>query len=238
MDFQQHNLVAFGCSFTYGHGLKDCIGDDNWMAGPKPSTYSWPTYVHHHLETKSLVNRGKPGASNKLIAKRIIDFKFQDPSIVVVQWTRLSRKTIFKDSENKLHLLANYVPKGNIPKIWWDWHGVNRDDYHKLIKQYYENFHYDYDAYFDFCLTVGYINQYLKDRGIKSYHLFESEDLNTFKQTFNHMKPKDIQATGFNYKRDFHIDDALDTAKGNPHPGHKSHRHFARFIEGWIRKCD
>ena len=70
MDFQKHNLVAFGCSFTYGHGLKDCV-IDQINPGPNPSKYAWPTYLSLRLKCNGFENKGIPGASNKIIQKEV-----------------------------------------------------------------------------------------------------------------------------------------------------------------------
>jgi hypothetical protein len=32
-------LFVYGCSYTFGHGLPDCIADNGLDPGPIPSTY-------------------------------------------------------------------------------------------------------------------------------------------------------------------------------------------------------
>ena len=71
MDCQEYDLVAFGCSFTYGHGLPDCIGEDGVSNGPTPSVLAWPNQLKTFCNFKTVDNQGEPGASNKIITKRI-----------------------------------------------------------------------------------------------------------------------------------------------------------------------
>ena len=234
MDFQKHNLVAFGCSFTYGHGLKDCV-IDQINPGPNPSKYAWPTYLSLRLKCNGFENKGIPGASNKIIQKEVLKHDFQENSFVVVLWSTFHRKTIFQDKKHNIHMLPHFLDPNKMPN---GWRKTQKQDFLDLVQNWYGNFHFDYDAYYDFCTTLSFVHNYLKDKKIKSYHLFEAEELNRYKSLFNSMKPKDLNAKTVRWKRDFHIDDAYDTAKGNPHPGHESHQHFARFIEQWIKKCD
>ena len=35
-------LVVFGCSHTYGHGLRDCYDPLTGHPGPQPSLQAWP----------------------------------------------------------------------------------------------------------------------------------------------------------------------------------------------------
>ena len=73
MDWTKYNLITFGCSHTYGAGLPDC-----WIPnkghGPKPSNNAWPSVLKQKLNFKSIDNSSRPGSSNKMIAKTIIEY--------------------------------------------------------------------------------------------------------------------------------------------------------------------
>lgn len=79
-------LIAHGCSFTYGHGLKDCHIPPN-NPGPKHSNLAWPSKVSKHFDI-NLVNLSHPGASNKLILHKILEYEdYKKDDIVVILWT-------------------------------------------------------------------------------------------------------------------------------------------------------
>ena len=87
-------LIAFGCSITYGHGLPDCfVAPDN--SGPVPSKVSWPELVAKYMN-KECVNVAVPGASNKHIWHKIINFKFKENDTVFILWTFPSRTSVIK----------------------------------------------------------------------------------------------------------------------------------------------
>ena len=44
-------LVAFGCSYTYGHGLPDCIMAKG-RAGKRPSKFAWPYLLAKKLDKR------------------------------------------------------------------------------------------------------------------------------------------------------------------------------------------
>lgn len=83
-------LIAFGCSLTYGHGLKDCFETLD-----KPSEYAWPSIVSKYMN-RECVNKSNPGASNKRIWNNIINFNYRENDIVFVLWTYPERTSIIK----------------------------------------------------------------------------------------------------------------------------------------------
>lgn len=74
-------LITFGCSFTFGTGLKD-------------TKDSWPS-VLGQLTGRKVINKGVPGASNLEILNNILSFKFREDDLVVVGWTYCHRDLIF-----------------------------------------------------------------------------------------------------------------------------------------------
>ena len=75
MDLSEYDLVTFGCSFTYGHGLHDCIDPDGQSHGPLPSVLAWPNQLKSISNFKTVDNVAEPGASNKLITKYALEYK-------------------------------------------------------------------------------------------------------------------------------------------------------------------
>jgi hypothetical protein len=82
-------LVAFGCSYTYGHGLPDCHIPPDWP-GEIPSNLSWPSLLARDLSLE-LINVSKPGISNAHILWYLLNFSFKDDDICIVMWTHFNR---------------------------------------------------------------------------------------------------------------------------------------------------
>jgi hypothetical protein len=83
-------LVIFGCSFTYGSGLPDCV---NWEAAP--SKHSWTQLVADKLGY-TLDNQGCPGGSNLEILYKILNYKFITTDQVIIMWSLPMRDVKFK----------------------------------------------------------------------------------------------------------------------------------------------
>ena len=97
MELNKYKLVVFGCSFTFGLGLPDCL-DVNEKGPETISKNGLVVPICKHLENfKSLDNKGIPGASNKIILNEIVNYDFNEPTIVIVLWSNFERKTIFKE---------------------------------------------------------------------------------------------------------------------------------------------
>lgn len=82
-------LIAFGCSYTYGHGLEDCHVPPN-SAGREPSKYAWPSLLGKMMDL-DVVNCSNPGASNAHILWKLLNFDFTEQDICVVMWSHFGR---------------------------------------------------------------------------------------------------------------------------------------------------
>jgi|TARA_X000000950_G_scaffold55224_1_gene66081 hypothetical protein len=244
MDCQEYDLVAFGCSFTYGHGLQDCIGEDGVSNGPTPSVLAWPNQLKTLCNFKTVDNQSEPGASNKIITKRIIEYKkYTKKSFVVIQWSNFDRHTIFlaKDNIKRIHMMPNFL-SDIMPKDFWQSHSQNSSfnpkEYKEIIKMYYGYYHHEFDVYFNNIIKLNYVDTWLKSKGIECRHVFgehewNNETLKINKGYFNKYMLSSVKIKTFNFKKDFHIDDALDYP--NPHPGIGSHKLFAHNIKKWFK---
>ena len=78
MELNKYKLVVFGCSFTFGHGLPDCL--DVNEKGPAKQSVKWlgQTITRNIWKFKSLDNKGIPGASNKIILNEIVNYDFNN----------------------------------------------------------------------------------------------------------------------------------------------------------------
>ena len=238
MDWSKYKLIVFGCSFVYGHGLPDCLAADGQSQGPKPSKLAWPSHLFAKQGFKSLDNQGICGASNKQITRAILNYNFNEPCVVVIQWSRFVRKTFFKTPDEDLHMMPHFIKHNRMPQGFWNLFGETKDDYTNKVRMYYDHFYYDYDVYFEQCLLTNFIHNWLEERSIKNFHLFEDTAINEFKKTFNLTKSKTLQAKTFRYNKDFKVDNALDTKNNEPHPGVRSQVHFSDFVKNWLDTCD
>mgnify|MGYP001185830950 FL=1 len=233
MDWTKYDLITFGCSHTYGAGLPDC-----WIPnkghGPKPSNSAWPSVLKQKLNFKSLDNSSRPGASNKMIAKTIIEYpEYTKQSVVVVLWANYIRHTIYTNKNKNLHMLPQMM-NGKFKHIIQ--RGVDKDDFMRKVKSYYEDFYEEFDSIFDQTIRMNYIHAFLKSKGILNFHLIQEHSWGDHKKYFNKFMIDNIHAKTFNWKKDFKIDDALD--KPDPHPGLASHVHLSNFIKEWLDSCD
>ena len=59
-------IISFGCSYTYGHGLADCLEEDKITQGADPSKLAFASLLAKKINCKC-INLGKSGNSNKEI---------------------------------------------------------------------------------------------------------------------------------------------------------------------------
>jgi len=91
-------LITAGCSYTYGHGLKDCFIPPNGY-GPEPSQYAWPAVLAKKLNIEC-VNLALPGGSNSYIVQQVTNYEPTIDDVVVILWSFFTRETFL--DENKL----------------------------------------------------------------------------------------------------------------------------------------
>jgi len=152
-------LITFGCSHTYGHGLEDCIKENN-MPGPIPSKLSWPNHLGNMLD-KEVINMSRPGASNLEILCTILKFDFQDTDTVVILWTDFARDLIFLPYPTNAHDLG-FMPIGT-------WMTKENDG---VDVESWLNVHTDYDLYVRSLINCHHAESYLENRRIKNKSFF------------------------------------------------------------------
>jgi len=149
-------IIAFGCSYTYGHGLADCLEEDKLTQGPAPSKLAFPLLLEKKLNCKS-INLGKSGNSNKEIWHDVLNFKFQEHDIAIITWTYFSRFCIIKSD--------------SIRRI---------NPWKEEEKLFYMNYSNRHDMVLDFYGRLNHVNSYLNNIGIKNYNfVIEHPDLET-----------------------------------------------------------
>ena len=139
-------IVAFGCSYAFGHGLSDCLADDKITQGDDPSKLAFPSLLSKKLNFEC-INLSKSGNSNKEIWHDILNFKFQYGEIVIITWTYYRRFCIIKSNTTQ-----RISP--------WN----ERD------KPFYMNYSNRNDMLLDFYTRLNHINTYLQTKDIKSFN--------------------------------------------------------------------
>jgi len=149
-----NRLLAFGCSLTYGHGLKDCYsGKKKDKPGDKPSLYSWPAILSKMLD-RECVNLSEPGSSNKKICHKVLSTNFRSDDMVFINWSYISRSCCIRgDDIFDLDLKA----KGKLNSAF-------------------RNLSTRSDLAFMSAVFVNYISLYLKNKNIENYQLITEQD--------------------------------------------------------------
>lgn len=207
-------LIAFGDSFTYGHGLSDChvavkksiiMKTEYDLPGPNPSKFAWPQVLGDKLNLE-VINKSICGSSNIKILKEILIFNFLPTDLVIIGWTFILRDHIFNknifgvESENRMS----------------PWHKNTN-----IVKKYYD-IHNDYDLAVRSGLYIHHAEMYLKTKEVTQYHFsalnhgwYNTDKVPVFIKQPEYVVPGQI------------INHNTDTALDNSHPGPLSHKHAA-----------
>lgn len=100
-------IVAFGCSYTFGTGLKDCI-NDKVDETTTHSKFSYPTLVANKLGY-ACHNLSCPGYSNYEILLSILNFDFQKTDTVSVMWSFAQRDMVYNIKGNALNIQSPHA---------------------------------------------------------------------------------------------------------------------------------
>lgn len=167
------NLVAFGCSYTYGQGLEDCHIDSSpfHLPGPRPSSYSWPYLLANLLEL-DCINLSQSGFSNGAILDQILQHKFNSNDIVCVMWT-------FKNRDVQFQLNKEYLKFGRWDTKWYKKQNV-------------------FDLCYKNALYIHHAMLYLKSKNINHYFM-DIDFLHDYKLPLSILK--DIEFVDIDFKK-------------------------------------
>ena len=199
-------LVTFGCSFTEGHEshIKEL----------------WPNYLSKLIGTR-LNNQGFRGSSNKYIAFKVLNYDFDQSDIVVILWTLANRTCILTDYD-VLTLGPWQVgrPKNKDKK---------KEQERKKSEVWYRKLYNEYDSIIDQHMYIQHIYYHLKNKGIKSYHLYYSPERSNKEslQWFN------VPMLETSFKK---ISQKHPKASDNKHPGPQAHFEFAETLHNEIKE--
>jgi len=160
-------LVTFGCSFTYGEGLKDCWIPVGETMGPghTASKYAWPQLVANKLNC-DVLNQGWGGASNKYIWHKMLHTELNNNDIVVFLWTYHNRMCFFDHSDKHSRIIIQDIDNKN-----------QSIEKRKLAKLYFRHIYREYDSVIDMWNRINFSKLYLDNHNIKNYHFILEKNL-------------------------------------------------------------
>jgi hypothetical protein len=199
-----NNLVTFGCSLTYGHGLKDCFESEGNGAGPEPSKFAWPQLLADTLKL-NCINLSSPGSGNTEILHKILDYKFSSEDLVVVFWSYSGRDIVFTD-------------QGDMTRI-------SHFDPYPYVKEW-TKVHSAYDLEIKTWLCMHHAHCYFKSMDVKSNFVKLNKAL-TIPVWSNDVAVLDINPMQL-MKEAF---DRKDYALDNSHPGESFHKELATILQ-------
>jgi hypothetical protein len=206
-----NRLVAFGCSFTFGHGLPDCYDkENNRHPGKYPSKYSWANTYANNLGVPCL-NKSRCGSSITRIAWDVYNFKFNTNDIAVIMWTLPNRTGYITDD-----------------KVVNEFEWFNIED--KKNNFYFKNIDSEIFNLFNYVNAINGIEKHLNRKKIRYLNLEFENSLNLFKK--NNMLELHRNLNFDNH--DVFLADVppehFDLAIDGRHPGHKSHNWYAKML--------
>jgi hypothetical protein len=154
MKQSKQRLLTFGCSHTFGHGLKDCINPKNNHPLDTPSKFAWPKLLGDLLNIET-VNLSYPGSSAKQVLHTVLNTEIRQSDIVIVLWPHHHRVCFYKD-ENEYFRIGPWMDEA---------------------KYYYDNCYFDYDSTFEYFQKINMCEYFVKSKTDTCYQ-FIFEDIN------------------------------------------------------------
>lgn len=204
------NLVAFGCSFTFGYGLPDIYDHTSTKINLlKPSIHAWPQKLGELLNC-NVINKGIPAAGNLEIFNQIINYPFNENDICVILWSQFIRHDKFMFGASRRISDKLFLEKNNITNSTWQIHSRIRN-----------------------WLTIHHAILFLENISVKNYSLLGILDprFDFPKPNITNIKFKNIDDTILPHM--WIIDKALDIndpKHSGGHPGIESHKNLANIF--------
>jgi len=151
------NIVAFGCSCTYGQALGN--NELNW----NPSPLAWPGKLAE-LYNCTVENLGFCGASNKRILHSMLNYNYKPDDVVFVCWTHADRWAVIQ-KDDIINLGMWHVDE----KFRYEADGSVNTSF-KMSKAFFENVHDWNDMTLEYMRNFMLARYFLNDKGIKNFH--------------------------------------------------------------------
>jgi hypothetical protein len=225
-------IIAFGPSETYGHGLEDCVSDDDAiLCGPLPSKFAYPTLTANKLKVEC-INLAKPGSGSLQTLIDILNFKFQKNDIVIAQWPKNSTVTLINDNDTSTNIqpwmaleaseVLNHKIGFSLLSLQAKLANISKKKQLEIAHNFYKT-HSDRHLYLIASIYMDLAALHLKDCGVNKCFIASDE-----------WNPE--QYPGRNHI-DFFVkifEDYTDFAADGIHPGPKTHERMANLIVDYI----
>lgn len=201
-------IIAFGCSFTYGHGLPDCYNkNDKKQPGKYPSKYSWVN-TYSNLIGLPCVNKAVPGASITRIAWNILSFNFLPKDRAIVMWPEPHRHGLINEDK--------FVEE-------FEWYNLEN----RRNRFYFKHMYSDVNSLYQYTMAVNGIEKYFTKNNIKFLNLEYGRSRDLFVKTgvanLHNSLDFDNEGLYFNFPPSRFFDYGVD----NAHPGIKQHNWYS-----------
>lgn len=143
-------LWTFGCSHTQGHGLPDCIGEDNLPLN-KTSQYCWPEQLGKQM-AEPVTNIAHAGIGVRAVWNNILNNyeKFQQNDTVIIMWPCWeSRIDVIADPKYPVNHACDIIPIRT---------------YDENQSEYFINYYSKYHMWLDYNLCVQHIWDLLNNK--------------------------------------------------------------------------
>lgn len=219
-----NRLFAFGCSNTLGDGLPDTWDSQKQDYILRASDWAFPQLTADLLEIPCK-NFGVSGASNRLIADRVLNTQFTSNNLVIIHWSYWTRSTIIKQitpgeytDRNTYTPLANWCLQKHVQKDNPTTYKINLE-YHKWIQN-------NTDSLISTLRDIQLCDYYLKSTQTQVIHAVSDQCI-TQDQTPDwftvDLFPTDVCSVQGNL--------ALD----GQHPGTLKHKRFSELIYAYTQ---
>ena len=209
------NLITFGCSNTYGHGLEDCLRPDG-TPGLTPSNLAWPTHTAKLLGY-NLLNEGQAGASNRRIWHNALHYPYKADTVIIM-WSYLPRYSILKKSHEK-----------NKNERLKRTNNIHINDQNKTSRFYFKRLFDVYTAEQELLAYASHLHYELTEQKVKNFHIFSDHGM--YDADFYGKLPKKMlwKHWGFHW-----TEHRIDIASDNIHNGPKSHEAWGKKVFEWV----
>lgn len=226
-------LWAFGCSHTYGHGLKDCWDSSNNGAGPVPSKLGYASILAKKLNM-SINNISRPGIGNKHILfrlQRAID-NIKSNDFVLLQWSYVERHCIIQSLNESIGKDVNTAFTGSF-------FSSDQEDTvlmlgpwvkQKSSKVYYKLLYNEVDAIWETINYINIANTMLQKRGIKSILHIRPPYGTINENLYDEVSSKNLIFDDISMSKKGITNISMDQALDKIHPGPKTQQLFADYL--------
>ena len=230
-------LIVFGCSNTYGEGLRDCGSQGNNWCGSEPSKLAWPDKLAALMGIDEVVNFGLGGQGNKRIHNHVIEKVVSglinpDTDVVIILWSFFGRHCIFHDDGSIERFLPGKNQRLTLEEMKnFSSTKIKKREAKKLMRvnQWYADYYSQEDQHSENYTRISHARHYLNSKGIR-YHGFTSET-EQWQQPKTWFDDKTLLPIGI-----VSIIKSHGVALDQMHPSELGHSHIAEIMYKHITK--